>query len=71
MYSIKLAHVYHTGSIAVGAFIIALIEFIKLVFMYLAKKAETASGGNKLIKAIVCVAECILSCIEKICDYVN
>ena len=71
MYSFKLAHVYHTGSIAVGAFIIALIEFIKLVFMYLAKQAEKASGGNKLIKAIVCVAECILTCIEKICDYIN
>ena len=71
VYSIKLAHVYHTGSIAVGAFIIALIEFIKIVFMYAAKKAEQASGGNKVIKAIVCIAECILSCIEKICDYVN
>jgi len=70
-YSFKLAHIYHTGSIAAGAFIIALIEFIKLVFMYLAKKAEKASGGNKCIKAVVCVAECVLSCIEKICDYIN
>jgi len=70
-YSVKLAHIYHTGSIACGAFIIALIEFIKFVFLYLAKKAEKASGGNKLIKAVVCVAECVLSCIEKICDYVN
>ena len=71
LYSVKLAHIYHTGSIAAGAFIIALIEFIKFIFLYLAKKAEKASGGNKLIKAVVCVAECILSCIEKICDYVN
>ena len=62
---------YHTGSIAAGAFIIAVIEFIKFVFMYLAKKAEKASGGNKCIKAAVCVAECILSCIEKVCDYIN
>lgn len=71
LYSFKLAHIYHTGSIAAGAFIIALIELIKLIFLYLAKKAEKASGGNKLIKAVVCVAECILSCIEKICDYIN
>jgi len=71
LYSFKLAHIYHTGSIAAGAFIIALIEFIKFIFLYLAKKAEKATGGNKLIKAVVCVAECILSCIEKICDYVN
>lgn len=71
LYSFKLAHIYHTGSIAAGAFIIAVIEFIKIIFLYLAKKAEKASGGNKCIKAIVCVAECILSCIEKICDYIN
>jgi hypothetical protein len=71
LYAVKLAHVYHTGSIAAGAFIIAVIEFIRLVFMYFAKKAEQASGGNKVIKAIVCVAECILKCIEKICDYIN
>jgi len=71
VYSFKLAHIYHTGSIAAGAFIIALIELIKLIFLYLAKKAEKASGGNKLIKAVVCIAECILSCIEKICDYIN
>lgn len=70
-YSVKLAHVYHTGSIAAGAFIIAVIEFIKFVFLYLAKKAEKASGGNKCIKAVVCVAECCLSCIEKVCDYIN
>lgn len=71
LYSFKLAHIYHTGSIAAGAFIIALIEFIKFLFLYLAKKAEKASGGSKVIKAVVYVAECILSCIEKICDYVN
>ncbi len=71
LYAVKLAHIYHTGSIAVGAFIIAVVEFIRLVFLYFARKAEQASGGNKLVKAIVCVAECILKCIEKICDYIN
>ena len=71
LYAVKLAHLYHTGSIAVGAFIIAVVEFIRLVFLYFARKAEQASGGNKLVKAIVCVAECILKCIEKICDYIN
>lgn len=35
----KYAHVYHTGSLAAGSFIIAVIQFIRIVFMYLAKKA--------------------------------
>ena len=35
----KFAYLNHMGSIAVGAFIIALIRFIRYVFYYLAKQA--------------------------------
>ena len=33
----KFAYVYHCGSLAAGAFIIAIIQFIRIVFLYLAK----------------------------------
>jgi len=62
---------YHAGSIAIGAFVIALIRFIRIVFVYLAQQAEQASGDNEAVKMLVKVAECILACIEKICDYIN
>lgn len=62
---------YHAGSIAIGAFVIAVIRFIRIVFVYLAQQAEQASGDNAAVKAMVKVAECILACIEKICDYIN
>lgn len=39
-FGFKCAYYYHQGSIAFGAFIIALIRFIKAIFYYLAKKAE-------------------------------
>jgi choline transporter-like protein 2/4/5 len=32
--------ILHTGSIAIGAFIIAIVQFIRTCFMWLAKKAE-------------------------------
>jgi hypothetical protein len=70
-YAVKIAHINHAGSIAMGSFIIALIQFIEIVFMYFAKKAEQASGDNQVIKMIVCVGACILKCIEKIVDYIN
>lgn len=63
--------VLHAGSIAIGAFIIALIRFIRLVFLYLAKEAQKQSGDNAVVKGIVRAAECVLACIEKICDYIN
>ena len=67
----NFAYVYHSGSIAIGAFIIALIQFIRIVFMYLAEQAEKASGDNPAIKIIVACGACLLKCIEKICDYIN
>jgi len=35
----KLAHVNHTGSVAFGALVIALVRTIRVVFMYMAEKA--------------------------------
>ena len=71
MYGVKCAYLHHMGSIAFGAFIIALIRFVKLVFYYLAKKLEKSSGENPAVKAAVACAGCILNCIERICDYLN
>lgn len=71
MYGFKCAYLHHMGSIAFGAFIIALIRFIKIIFYYLAKKIEKNSGENPVIKGVVACAKCVLSCIERICDYMN
>lgn len=71
MTGVNWAFCYHAGSIAIGAFIIAVIRFIRIVFVYLAQQAEQASGDNQAVKLMVKVAECVLACIEKICDYIN
>jgi len=61
----------HLGSIAFGAFIIAVIQLIRIVFVYAAKKIEKASGDNAVVKVAVKCAHCVLACLEKICDYIN
>lgn len=61
----------HAGSLAIGSFIIAVIRFIRIVFMYLAKQIEKQSGDNPVVKGMVKCAECVLACIEKICNYIN
>lgn len=71
MTGIEWAFCYHAGSIAIGAFIIALIRFIRIVFVYIAQQIEEASGDNQAVKYVVACAECVLACIEKICDYIN
>lgn len=67
----KYAYLHHAGSIAAGAFIIALIRFIRIVFMYFAKQAEKASGDNTMVKMVAACGASILKCIEDICDYIN
>jgi len=61
----------HLGSIAFGAFIIAVIQFIRIVFVYMAKKIEKNSGDNACVKTAVKCAHCVLACLEKVCDYIN
>jgi len=63
--------ILHTGSLAIAAFIIAIVRLIRTIFYYIARKAEESSGDNFAVKAIVRCAECVLWCIEKICDYIN
>jgi len=67
----EYAYCNHPGSIAVGAFIIAIIRFIRIVFVYAAQKLEKQSGNNPVVKYAVRCAHCILACLEKICDYLN
>jgi len=70
-FAFKCAHVYHTGSIAVGAFIISIIQLIRFIFMQLSKRAAEASGDNAAVKIMIACGACILKCLEKVCDYIN
>ena len=67
----KFAYMYHLGSIAFGSFLIALIQFIRIVFMVIAEKAREASGDNPAVKIAIACADCLLRCLEKITDYIN
>lgn len=70
-FGFKTTYTKHIGSICVGAFVIALVRFIKLCFYYIAKRLETASGENPVAKCAVQCAMCCLNCIERVCDYIN
>jgi hypothetical protein len=61
----------HSGSLAFASFIIAVVRFIKIVFIYMAKQAEKQSGENPAVKAAVRCAICVLECLERITDYIN
>ena len=67
----KFAYLKHMGSLALGSFIIAVVRFIKYVFVYLSQSASKATGENVLVQVLVKCALCYLDLLEKITDYIN
>lgn len=56
---------YHLGSLAFGSFLIALIQFIRIIFEYYANKIEKANKDNKLVKCLLCATRYLLDCFER------
>jgi len=53
---------YHTGTIAFGSLIIAVIRFIRAVFLYI--QAKMMDKENPVAKCCVCCINCFLSCVD-------
>lgn len=60
---------YHLGSVALGSFIIALVQFIRVIFKYLEMYLRTHKG--KCVECMLKCCQCCLYCFEKILKYVT
>jgi solute carrier family 44 (choline transporter-like protein), member 2/4/5 len=62
---------FHTGTVAFGSLLIAIAQFIRIVFAYLTKQLEKAPGNEKVKKIIACVINCMLACLEKCVKFIS
>ncbi|KAF0684105.1 Aste57867_23892 [Aphanomyces stellatus] len=62
---------YHTGSMAFGSLIIALIQFARLVLEYVDQKLKSAQQANVAVKIAMCAFKCCLWCFEKCMKFLN
>lgn len=60
---------YHIGSLAFGSFIVAVVQFIRYVLMYLQKQAEMHK--NKVMVLVLKVLVCCMWCFEKCLKFLN
>merc|ERR1711920_203699 len=60
---------YHMGSLAFGSFIIAVVQFIRYVMMFLEKQAQ-ARKNRVMVYVLKCV-QCLIWCFEKCLEYIN
>lgn len=63
---------YHVGSVSFGAFLIAVITMIRVVFEYLVKQYEAIGNKeNPLVKAVFCAIRCVLYCLDKYVKFIT
>jgi len=60
---------YHLGSLAMGSFIIAVVQFVRYTLMYLEKQAT--AGKNRVAALVMRAVQCLLWCIEKCLKFLN
>lgn len=69
--SIKWILVYHLGSIAFGSFIIALVQFIRIIFEYYRSKIEAANKNNPVVKFLLCCTSYLLACLDRCVKFIT
>jgi len=67
--AVKIIFRYHMGSLAFGAFIVAVVQFIRYCMKYLEKQAQAQK--NKVMVLILKGVQCCLWCFEKCLKFLN
>jgi hypothetical protein len=60
---------YHLGTLAFGAFLIAVVRLVRLIISYIAKQAE--KEGNAALACIAKILVCIVTCFKKCMEFIN
>ncbi|XP_078422706.1 choline transporter-like protein 4 [Cetorhinus maximus] len=60
---------YHTGSLAFGALILTIIQFIRIILEYLDNKLK--NYHNPCTKFLMCCLKCCFWCLEKFIKFLN
>uniref|UniRef100_H3GJB7 Choline transporter-like protein n=1 Tax=Phytophthora ramorum TaxID=164328 RepID=H3GJB7_PHYRM len=63
--SFKNCFRYHFGSLAFGAFIIAVVQFIRAALLYLDHQTQDVQKSNLVLKVVMKIVQCFLWCLEK------
>lgn len=69
LYILTLYHRYHLGSIALGSFIIAIIQFIRAVLEYIDRQLKAANPGNVVLKYLMACARYAVNCASTLLAY--
>ena len=63
------AHRYHTGSLAFGSLLLAVVQVIRVMLEYLDQRLKAAE--NKFAKFLMSCLKCCFWCLEKFIKFLN
>ncbi|KAL3136905.1 hypothetical protein ABBQ32_006513 [Trebouxia sp. C0010 RCD-2024] len=73
--ALKRAILFHLGSVAIGSFVVAIIQFIRFVLAYLEKKSKMAQAkagvAGAFVKYLMCCVNCFMWYLEKVMKFIN
>jgi choline transporter-like protein 2/4/5 len=61
---------YHMGSVALGSFLLATVNFIRCIIEYIDRKCRQYPN-NELVRAITCMFRCCFWCLDKFLRFLN
>ncbi len=67
----KQTLIYHLGSIAFGAFIMAILQFIRFILDFLDRKMRDLQASNCFTECCLCWVKCCVWCLEQIVAFIN
>ena len=61
---------YHLGTLAFGSLIIAFVQFVRAVLLYITQQSKQISE-NFILKYLMCCIQCCLCCLEKCLKFIS
>lgn len=62
---------FHLGSLCFGAFVIALVQFLRLVLEYVDRNTKELQSRNGVVKVVFLAVKCCLWCFEKCLKFLS
>lgn len=63
---------YHVGSLALGSFVLALVQLVQAILSYMQKHALGEKlANNQVTKYLCCCISCLIECFKRFIEYLN
>jgi choline transporter-like protein 2/4/5 len=62
---------YHLGSIALGSFLVAVIQFVRVILEYIDRKTKEMQEGNPVLKYLMCCVKYCMWYLESVMKFIN